>query len=213
MGMSDNDDSVIRTLIDSLTCLPGVGPRTASRMAYHLLMRHRQQGLQLAVDLKNAMEAVVHCKSCHNLASSELCGICLNKKRHTHELCIVELPSDVLAIEQSGVYRGQYFVLMGHLSPLDGIGPEQLGIEKLLSKFPGDIREVIFAINPTAEGEATRFYITEKLKCYDLILSELASGIPVGSDLSFMNTSTIGNALTKRRALEPLNGFKTKRAQ
>ncbi len=198
-----NQDNVISALISSLCCLPGVGPRTATRMAYHLLLGNQAQGLRLSETLKEAMHAVTHCDRCNNLTTTITCSLCLDSRRNPNELCIVEMPSDLLAIEQSGVYKGRYFVLMGHLSPLDGIGPKELSIDKLLTLFPGDFKEVIFAISPTIEGEATRFYLKEQLKRFDVKLSELASGIPVGGDLEYLNATTIGNALTKRRELEP----------
>lgn len=194
--------SVIDELIDALCCLPGVGPRSAQRMAYHLLIGQRQKGLHLAKSLTNAMEQVVHCQVCHNLTSQPTCHLCDNPKRNTEQLCIVEMPSDVLAIEEAGVYQGCYFVLMGRLSPLDGIGPKELNIEKLLRLFPGEINEVIFAINPTVEGEATRYYLEQQLEPFSVKLTALASGIPIGSELEYMNANTIGNALLKRRALD-----------
>jgi len=194
--------SVIDELIEALCCLPGVGPRSAQRMAYHLLIGQRQKGLQLADSLTNAMQQVVHCQVCHNLTSQPTCYLCVNPKRNSKELCIVEMPSDVLAIEEAGVYQGRYFVLMGRLSPLDGIGPKELNIDKLLRLFPGEISEVIFAINPTVEGEATRYYLEQQLEPFRVKLTALASGIPIGSELEYMNANTIGNALLKRRELD-----------
>lgn len=199
----NNQDNVIAALISSLCCLPGVGPRTATRMAYHLLLGEKEQGLTLSENLSIAMQSVVHCDTCNNLCTMQTCALCADSRRNQGELCIVEMPSDLLAIEQSGVYRGRYFVLMGHLSPLDGIGPKELSIDKLRALFPGEIKEVIFAITPSIEGEATRYYLTEQLKRFNVVMSELASGIPAGGDLEYLNATTIGNALTKRRELEP----------
>lgn len=196
------DNSLIDSLVSSLARLPGVGPRSAQRMAYHLLIGDRERGLHLADSLTRAMQKVVHCEQCNTLTSTLLCALCSDAKRSCSQLCIVEMPMDVLAIEQAGVYKGRYFVLMGHLSPLDGIGPDKLHIDKLLTRFPSDIKEVIFAINRTVEGEATVHYLKEKLKAYPLSLSQLASGVPVGSELEYLNANTIGQAILKRSMFE-----------
>ena len=183
-------------------CLPGVGQRTAQRMAYHLLLGKRQKGLELASCLQQAMEKVGHCQCCNDFSSSELCNRCLSKSRNNRQLCIVEMPLDVVAIEHSAEYSGQYFVLMGHLSPLDGIGPEQLGIEKLISRCrTTNFEELIFAINPSVEGEATVHYIRERLKSLDCRFSLLARGIPMGGALEYLDASTIGRAINQRAAL------------
>src|SRR5579871_2358521 len=149
-------------LIDSLRCLPGVGPKSAQRMAFHLLERDRDGGRSLSQALAEAVDNVGHCKRCRMLTESELCSICLSTQRDSAQLCVVESPADVVAIEQSGGFRGYYFVLMGHLSPLDGVGPVELGLdesERVLAA--GEVREVILATNPTAEGEATAHYLGE----------------------------------------------------
>ncbi len=192
----------ITELVDALRCLPGIGPRSAQRMAYHLLLGKREKGLHLADSLKKAMEGVLHCRRCHNFSVSETCSLCLDKTRDLAKICVVEMPTDVLAMEETGVYKGRYFVLMGHLSPLDGIGPKQLGIDKLTTLIDeGEINEVIFALNPTIEGEATIHYLQEVLTRPSLVLSRLAHGVPVGSELEYLDTSTIGHALLQRSQL------------
>ncbi|MBR9805151.1 recombination protein RecR [bacterium] len=155
---------LVKQLIDALTCLPGVGQKTAQRMALHLLERQRDGGKHLAETLEQALRDVGRCQSCRMLTEAELCALCESPRRDADVLCVVESPTDVFAIEQSGEYRGRYFVLMGHLSPIDGIGPEDIGIDTLLERVIEEgISEVILATNPTVEGEATAFYITEQI--------------------------------------------------
>ena len=195
-------NKTISQLINSLCVLPSVGPKSAQRMAYYLLQNHRQQGLDISIALANAMTNIVNCTQCNNFAETPICEICSNHKRLKDKICIVGSPSDVLAIEQSGEYKGLYFVLMGYLSPLDGIGPEQLGIDKLLkiiSKLL--IKEVIFALNATAEGDATIYFLTQSLKSFDLKISQLAHGIPLGGELEYIDSHTIGKAISSRGAL------------
>ena len=169
-------------LIDSLRCLPGVGPKSAQRMAFYLLERDRDGGQLLARSLAEALANVGHCKRCRMLTESELCATCASPQRDVAQLCVVESPADVVAIEQSGGFRGRYFVLMGHLSPLDGIGPAELGLdefEQVLAE--GDVREVILATNPTVEGEATAHYLGELgVACRGLKVSRIAHGVPGG---------------------------------
>lgn len=189
----------IDQLIEAFLCLPGVGPRSAQRMAYHLLLGKRQKGLNLADCLTKVMREVKHCQKCNAFSSENLCRLCSSQSRDAAQLCIVEMPLDLLAIEKTGTYSGQYFVLMGHLSPIDGIGPEQLSINKLLdvcqqTKF----EEVIFALNPSMEGEATIHYLKEVLKPFNIRFSELARGVPMGGELDYLDPSTIGRALSKR---------------
>src|ERR1700758_74251 len=156
---------LIDQLVQGLRCLPGVGPKSAQRMAFHLLERNREAGLQLAEALQLALTHVGHCRQCHTLSELDVCGICADTRRDQQTLCVVESPADVLALEQAGTYRGVYFVLMGHLSPIDGIGPEEIGINHLLERVrENQITEVILATNPTVEGEATAYYITEQVK-------------------------------------------------
>lgn len=189
-------------LIDSLRCLPGVGPKSAQRMAFYLLERDRDGGSALAQSLAEALAAVGHCRRCRMLTESELCTICSSAQRDTAQLCVVESPADVVAIEQSGGFRGRYFVLMGHLSPLDGIGPAELGLdefERLLAD--GEVREVILATNPTVEGEATATYLAQQLKRQGLRVTRIAMGIPVGSDIEYTDEVTMLKAMEGRREM------------
>ena len=204
---------LIDQLVQALRCLPGVGPKSAQRMAFHLLERNRESGLQLAEMLQTALTKVGHCAQCHTLSELEICGICADQRRDHTLLCIVESPADVLALEQAGSYRGVYFVLMGHLSPIDGIGPEEIGIDRLLARVrtaAGDadsidkrqIKEVILATNPTVEGEATAYYITEQVKALGVLVSRIAHGVPLGGELEYVDSGTLAHALSGRRAVE-----------
>jgi recombination protein RecR len=186
-------------LIDALRCLPGVGPKSAQRMAFYLLERDRDGGRALSRSLAEALENVGHCKRCRMLTESELCSICASTQRDVAQLCVVESPADVVAIEQSGGFRGRYFVLMGHLSPLDGVGPAELGLddfERVLAD--GEIREVILATNPTAEGEATAHYLGELALRLGLKASRIAHGVPVGGELEYVDGGTLAHALAGR---------------
>jgi recombination protein RecR len=186
-------------LIDSLRCLPGVGPKSAQRMAFYLLERDRNGGKALAQALADAVDKVGHCKRCRMLTESDHCPICSSTQRDGAQLCVVESPADVVAIEQSGGFRGRYFVLMGHLSPLDGIGPAELGLddfERLLGE--GEVREVILATNPTAEGEATAHYLGELALRLGLKASRIAHGVPVGGELEYVDGGTLAHALAGR---------------
>ena len=189
-------------LIDSLRCLPGVGPKSAQRMAFYLLERDRDGGSALARSLAEALAAVGHCKRCRMLTEGELCTICASAHRDTAQLCVVESPADVVAIEQSGGFRGRYFVLMGHLSPLDGIGPAELGLdefERLLAD--GEVREVILATNPTVEGEATAHYLGEIALRAGVKASRIAHGVPVGGELEYVDGGTLAHALAGRTSV------------
>jgi recombination protein RecR len=189
-------------LIDSLRCLPGVGPKSAQRMAFYLLERDRDGGSALAHSLAAALAAVGHCKRCRMLTESELCMICSSTQRDTAQLCVVESPADVVAIEQSGGFKGRYFVLMGHLSPLDGIGPAELGLdefERLLAE--GEVREVILATNPTVEGEATAHYLGEIALGAGVKASRIAHGVPVGGELEYVDGGTLAHALAGRTSV------------
>lgn len=191
---------LIKQLIDSLKCLPGVGAKSAQRMAYHLLEWDRNGARQMSHALTQAMEQVGHCQSCRTLTEYELCDICRSPKRDKQILCVVETPSDVYAIEQSGSYHGIYFVLMGHLSPLDGIGPQQLHLDVLKTRIENEsIYELILATNTTVEGEATAHYIVEMLKSYDLKVTRIAHGVPIGGELEYIDGSTLGHAFNGRQ--------------
>jgi recombination protein RecR len=186
-------------LIDALRCLPGVGPKSAQRMAFYLLERDRDGGRSLSHALAEALSSVGHCKRCRMLTESDLCSICASTQREAAQLCVVESPADVVAIEQSGGFRGRYFVLMGHLSPLDGVGPAELGLdefERLLQG--GEVREVILATNPTAEGEATAHYLGELALRLGVKASRIAHGVPVGGELEYVDGGTLAHALAGR---------------
>ncbi len=196
-----NESSIIQQLTEAFRCLPGVGPKTAQRMVLHLLERDRNGGKNLADKLTRAMESVGHCTSCRNLSELDLCEICASQSRDATLLCIVETPADLIAIEQSASYQGYYFVLMGNLSPIDGIGPEELGIDQLLSRCARGVREVILALGSTVEGEATAHYISEVAKPLNLSLSRIAHGIPIGGELEFVDGGTLSHALAGRKPI------------
>ena len=193
--------SIIDQLAEAFRCLPGVGPKTAQRMVLHLLERDRDGGKRLADRLNKAMDQVGHCQSCRNLSEQDLCDICSNSARDDSLLCIVETPADLLAIEQSASYRGYYFVLMGNLSPIDGIGPAELGIERLLTRCQQGVKEVIIALGSTVEGEATSHYISEVAKPLGIELSRIAHGIPLGGELDFVDGGTFSYALQGRKRI------------
>lgn len=190
---------LLEQLIDALRCLPGVGPKTAQRMAMQLLTRGRQNGQRLAKTLVDAMQNIQHCQQCRIFSEHNICEICASTHRDATTLCIVENPIDVSALEQTSSYRGKYFVLLGRLSPLDGIGPEEIGVAQLKLRFDqGDIKEVILATNPTVEGEATAHYISELAKPYQIKVTRIAHGVPIGSELEYIDASTLAHALAGR---------------
>ena len=195
--------SLLEQLIDALRVLPGVGQKSAQRMALNLLERQRPGGLRLARALEQALHQVEHCEVCRNLTEQPVCHICRDPGRDDTQLCVVESPMDVLALEQSGSYRGRYFVLLGRLSPLDGIGPGELGLPKLIGRLrdtPG-ISELIIATNPTVEGEATAHYLREATRGLPLAVTRIAHGVPVGGELEFVDGSTLTHALSGRRPI------------
>jgi recombination protein RecR len=193
---------LIRQLMDALRCLPGVGNKTAQRMAYHLLERDREGGRKLAEVLARAMDEVGRCQECRTLCESERCALCSSGSRDRTLLCVVETPVDVDAIEQATDFRGRYFVLMGHLSPLDGIGPEQLGLDQLDARFAaGELQEVILATNPTVEGEATAQYISELAHAHGIRTTRIAHGVPMGGELEYIDSGTLSHAFAGRREL------------
>lgn len=190
----------LEALIESLRCLPGVGPKSAQRMALHLLEHDREGAQGLAVALGDAVERVGNCERCRNLSEDPLCVICADTRRDPGLLCIVETPGDILAIEQAGGFRGQYFVLMGHLSPIDGVGPEDIGLPLLEERaHAGELREVILATNPTAEGEATAYYVTRMLEPLVPQLSRIAHGVPLGGELEYVDGTTLAHAFSGRQ--------------
>lgn len=193
---------LIDQLIEALRCLPGVGPKSAQRMAFYLLERNRHQALQLAKSLEQAVDKIQHCKQCRNLSETDLCQICNNPRRDASLLCVVETPADVLAVEQTGSFRGLYFVLMGHLSPIDGIGPNEIGIDDLQQLLRNsDFQEIILATNPTVEGEATAHFIADIAKSLKIKASRIAHGVPLGSELEFVDGGTLARALSGREQL------------
>ena len=195
------EQTLIEQVIEAFRCLPGVGPKSAQRMLLHLLERDREGGRHLSWMLSEAIEKVGHCKSCRNLTEAELCEICSDGKRVSTIICVVEAPSDVIAIEQSLSYRGQYFVLMGTLSPIDGRGPDEIGIEHLIRRCGSGIEEIILAVSSTVEGEATAHYISEALKPLDVTISRLAQGIPVGGELEYVDGGTLSHAFEGRKSI------------
>lgn len=194
---------LILELISSLKCLPGVGPKSAQRMAFHLLERNRQGALQLSKVLHDAMEHVGHCRQCRTFTENELCEICVNPARvGSGRLCVVESPQDVIAIEQTSEFKGLYFVLMGHLSPIDGIGPSEIGLDDLADLMDkNQLSEVILATNPTVEGEATAHYIAQMCNGRDIQASRIAHGVPVGGELEYIDGNTLTHAFVGRRLL------------
>ena len=194
---------LIKQLIESLRCLPGVGAKSAQRMAYHLLERDRNGAIKLAHALNQAVEQVGHCSSCRILTEYEQCDICRSSRRDSQILCVVETPSDVYAIEQSGTFNGKYFVLMGHLSPLDGIGPQELKLDLLKQRVEQEaISEVILATNTTVEGGATAHYIVEMLKPLNVKVTRIAHGVPLGGELEYIDGSTLGHAFKGRQEFQ-----------
>jgi recombination protein RecR len=189
-------------LIAALHALPGVGPKTAQRMAFRLLQEGRDSAAELAAALQGALATVGRCSRCRMLTEGELCPICASPQRDTALLCVVESPADVVAVEAAATYRGRYFVLMGHLSPLDGIGPEQLGLpqfERLLAE--GHVREVILATNPTVEGEATAHFLSSLAQQRGVASSRIAHGVPIGGELEYVDGGTLAHAFQGRQTV------------
>jgi recombination protein RecR len=186
-------------LISSLRRLPGVGQKTAQRMAFHLLEKDRAGALELGRALEGAVAAIGPCKRCRMLADAELCPICIAPGRDPSVLCVVEMPADVVAVEQSGSFRGRYFVLLGHLSPLDGVGPDELGITQFEAiLMEGDVREVVLATNPTVEGDATAHFLADVAARHSVRASRIAHGVPVGGELEYVDGGTLAHALAGR---------------
>lgn len=194
---------VIDELIDALRVLPGVGQKSAQRMALHLLERNRNGAQHLSEALSLAVERVGRCQRCCNLSEYEVCRICSDTRRDASLLCIVESPSDLLAIEQAHYFNGYYHVLAGSLSPIDGRGPEQVGIPALLNRvIESQIKEIILATNPTVEGEATAHYIAQSLSQHDVLITRLAQGIPLGGELGYVDGGTLGHAFSGRKPMD-----------
>ena len=194
--------SSLDALIQALRCLPGVGPKSAQRMAYHLLQRDQQGATRLADAMRSAVERIRHCGMCNTFTESEVCEICASLKRDKGVLCVVETPGDLLMMEQTQSYRGVYFVLMGRLSPLDGIGPKEIHLERLVRRaLDGLVKEVILATNFTVEGEATAHYISELLGEQGIKVTRIARGLPVGGELEHVDSGTLAQALIERRSV------------
>lgn len=191
---------LLTRLQDALRCLPGVGPKSAQRMALHLLERDRAGAQRLAETLQAALEGIGHCRRCRNLSETETCAVCLNPARDRSLLCLIETPADAWAVEQATGYRGLYFILMGHLSPLDGIGPAELGLDQLEARLAeGGIREIILATNPTVEGEATAHYVADLAREHGIRATRIAHGVPLGGELEYIDGGTLSHAFSGRR--------------
>lgn len=194
--------SLINDLIDALRCLPGVGPKSAQRMAFHILERDRLGGEKLAKTLADAVNNVTNCARCRTLTESEICRTCADSTREQSQLCVVENPMDTLAIEQATGYRGLYFVLMGRLSPLDGVGPKELQLDRLAKRLEAEpIEEMIIATNPTVEGEATAHYLSQMAQDFEIKPTRIAHGVPLGSELEYIDASTLAHAFAGRETI------------
>ncbi|HRY15659.1 MAG: recombination protein RecR [Candidatus Competibacteraceae bacterium] len=191
---------LLKQLMAALRCLPGVGPKSAQRMALHLLERDRDGATRLVEALRTALERIDHCRLCRDLSETQICALCAHPGRDSTLLCVIETPADVLAVEQSTGFQGRYFVLMGHLSPLDGIGPAELGLEMLEDRLDeGEVREIILATNPTVEGEATAYYIAELARERGIRATRIAHGVPLGGELEYVDGGTLAHAFAGRR--------------
>ena len=192
----------LSSLIEALRCLPGVGPKSAQRMVFHLLHQQRQRGLHLASCLEQAMNTIRHCQRCNNYTEHSLCFLCANTNRNVKLLCVVESPADVAAIEQSHAFQGYYFVLMGKISPLDGLGPEDIGLPRLKDLvLTQGVQEVILALSPSIEGQTTSHFIRQLYREQSVHISQLAHGIPSGGELEFLDGKTISSALRNRAVM------------
>lgn len=200
--MSDNRP-LLQQLIDALRCLPGVGNKSAQRMAFYILQHNRDGAKLLAEKLLESVDRIGECTVCRNLSETDICNLCINPKRDKSLICVVESPANVVALEQATGYQGLYFVLHGHLSPLDGIGPDDLGLEKLAKIIQsGNLKELIIATNPTVEGEATSYYIQTLAKEQGLAVSRIAHGVPLGGELEFIDQGTLAHAFGARLPVE-----------
>lgn len=195
--MSQSD--LLTQLMEALRCLPGVGQKSAQRMAYHLLERNREGGMRLAVALQESLQRIGHCSLCRDFTEQERCGICASASRDAALLCVVETPADRLVIELATGYRGLYFILQGRLSPLDGIGPRELGLDKLARRLAeGAVSEMIIATNPTVEGDATAHYLAQLARQFEVRPSRLAHGVPIGGELEYVDRGTLAHAFGSR---------------
>jgi recombination protein RecR len=192
----------LEQLIEALRCLPGVGPKSALRMAYHLMQRDRKGAGQLSYSLQHALDTIGHCQLCNNFSEQPVCALCNAEKREPSMLCVVEMPTDLMMLEQTQSYTGMYFVLMGRLSPIDGIGPKEIHLDKLIKRVQdGAVKEVILATNYTSEGEATAHYISEMVKSRGIAVSRIARGLPMGGEIEYVDSGTLSTALIERKSV------------
>lgn len=197
-----SEQRLLEQLMEALRCLPGVGPKSAQRMAFYLLERDRDGGRNLSQVLAEAMEKIGNCKRCRTLSETEICSICANHNRDDSLLCVVETPAELMVIEQAIDYRGRYFVLGGHLSPLDGIGPKEIGLDQLQQRLDeGGVTELILATNTTVEGEATAHYISDMAHSRNVRTTRIAHGVPMGGELEYVDGSTISHAFAGRQEI------------
>ncbi|MAV84020.1 MAG: recombination mediator RecR [Gammaproteobacteria bacterium] len=197
-----NEDSLLTNLISSLKILPGVGEKTAQRMAFHLLEKNREGAKKLSTLIDKSISEIKNCEVCRDLTEDKICRICADDRRDIGLLCVVENPSDILAIEKSGSFKGRYFVLMGRLSPIDGIGPDELGIPKLIELLEtSNVKELIIATSPTIEGDATSFYIKDQIQNDRVLVTRIAYGVPMGGELEYVDNTTLGRAISGRRQI------------
>ena len=197
-----NDETLLSQLIQAFKILPGIGEKSAQRMAFYLLEKNREGGLNLAKLISTSVDKIRNCSDCRNLTEDTVCEICRDERRNKTIICVVESPSDVIAIEKSGSFKGKYFVLMGRLSPIDGVTPQDLGIPKLVENInSSDIQEVIIATSPTIEGDATSFYIKDQLAENNILISRIAYGVPMGGELEYVDNTTLGRAIQGRREI------------
>ena len=197
-----NDESLLSQLIQAFKVLPGIGEKSAQRMAFYFLEKNREGGLNLAKLISTSVEKIRNCSNCRNLTEDTVCEICSDERRDKKIICVVESPSDVIAIEKSGSFKGKYFVLMGRLSPIDGVTPGDLGIPKLVENInSSEVQEVIIATSPTIEGDATSFYIKDQLTENNILISRIAYGVPMGGELEYVDNTTLGRAIQGRREI------------
>ena len=194
---------VLEQLIDSLRCLPGVGPKSAQRMAYYLLQRDRKGASKLALSLESALEVISHCKLCNTFSEQPICQLCADDNRDKSLLCVIEMPTDLMMLENTHAYSGLYFVMMGRLSPLDGVGPKEIHLEKLIKRAQdGVVQEVILATNFTVEGDATAHYVSELLRARGVKTSRIARGMPMGGEIEYVDSGTLAQAMMERRSIK-----------
>ena len=197
-----NENNLLNKLIQAFKVLPGIGEKSSQRMAFHILEKNREGGKNLAKLINESVEHIRNCSECRNLTDKVVCDICSDEKRNKKLICVVESPTDVLAIENSGSFRGKYYVLMGRLSPIDGVTPKDLGIPKLIEKVKSsELEEIIIATSPTIEGDATSFYIKDQLKENKILISRIAYGVPMGGELEYVDNTTLGRAIQGRREI------------